>query len=48
MNMNVWEVSDPLRALIRSGRALDADRLADPDVPLASLLERNSAAARGD
>jgi 3-phenylpropionate/trans-cinnamate dioxygenase ferredoxin reductase component len=40
MNMNVWDVSDPIRELIRSRRALDRRALADPDVPLAELLER--------
>jgi 3-phenylpropionate/trans-cinnamate dioxygenase ferredoxin reductase component len=39
MNMNVWDVSDPIRELIRSRRELDAGRLADPDSPLAELLE---------
>ncbi len=34
MNVNVWDVVDPIKALIRSGRAVDPNRLADPDVPL--------------
>jgi 3-phenylpropionate/trans-cinnamate dioxygenase ferredoxin reductase subunit len=38
MNMNVWDVSDPIRELIRSRRALDPSALADPDVPLSRLL----------
>ncbi len=37
MNVNVWDVSDDIQALIRSGRQVDAGRLADPDVPLADL-----------
>lgn len=38
MNVNVWDVSDDIQALIRSGRPVDAARLADPDVALAELL----------
>jgi 3-phenylpropionate/trans-cinnamate dioxygenase ferredoxin reductase component len=37
MNVNVWDVSDDIQALIRSGRQVDAARLADPDVPLTEL-----------
>jgi 3-phenylpropionate/trans-cinnamate dioxygenase ferredoxin reductase subunit len=39
MNMNVWDVSDPIRELISSRRALDPSKLADPDIPLSQLLE---------
>jgi 3-phenylpropionate/trans-cinnamate dioxygenase ferredoxin reductase subunit len=39
MNMNVWDVSDPIRELISSRRALDSRKLSDPDVPLSQLLE---------
>ena len=39
MNMNVWDVSDPIRALIRSRRVVVPDKLADPDLPLTELLE---------
>ncbi|GEK19792.1 NAD(P)/FAD-dependent oxidoreductase [Cellulomonas xylanilytica] len=38
MNVNVWDVVDDVQALIRSGAAVDHDRLADPDVPLGDLL----------
>src|SRR3954470_20636108 len=38
MNVNVWDVTDPIQALIRSGRAIDERRLADPDVPLTDLI----------
>ncbi|MGH9104173.1 MAG: NAD(P)/FAD-dependent oxidoreductase [Acidimicrobiales bacterium] len=38
MNLNVWEVTDAIEALIRSGRAVDPDRLADPAVDLESLV----------
>ncbi|MFE3253931.1 NAD(P)/FAD-dependent oxidoreductase [Streptomyces sp. NPDC059209] len=40
MNVNVWDVTDPIRDLVTSGRAVDADELADPDVPLTDLLAR--------
>jgi 3-phenylpropionate/trans-cinnamate dioxygenase ferredoxin reductase subunit len=38
MNVNVWDVTDPIKALIRSRATVDANRLADPAVPLDSLL----------
>jgi 3-phenylpropionate/trans-cinnamate dioxygenase ferredoxin reductase subunit len=44
MNVNVWDVSDPIRELIRSREPVDRDRLADPDVPIADLA--GSGAAR--
>jgi len=34
MNVNVWDVTAPIGDLIRSGRPVEADRLADPDVTL--------------
>ena len=34
MNVNVWDVTDPIQRLIRSGRPVDTARLADPDAPL--------------
>jgi 3-phenylpropionate/trans-cinnamate dioxygenase ferredoxin reductase subunit len=34
MNVNVWDVVDPIKAIIRAGRPVDPDRLADPDTPL--------------
>jgi 3-phenylpropionate/trans-cinnamate dioxygenase ferredoxin reductase subunit len=37
MNVNVWDVTDPIRALVTGRRQVDPDRLADPDVPLADL-----------
>ena len=37
MNMNVWDVSDPIRELIRLRRPVDRRALADPDVPLSQL-----------
>ncbi|MFI6588229.1 NAD(P)/FAD-dependent oxidoreductase [Embleya sp. NPDC050493] len=43
MNVNVWDVTDPIRALVTSGRAVDAGELADVDVPLADLSGRSDA-----
>jgi 3-phenylpropionate/trans-cinnamate dioxygenase ferredoxin reductase subunit len=39
MNMNVWDVADPIRELIGSRRRLDPRELADHDIPLAELLK---------
>ncbi|WP_405717327.1 FAD-dependent oxidoreductase [Streptomyces sp. NBC_01537] len=39
MNVNVWDVTDLIRALVTSGRAVDAKKLADPGVPLTDLLD---------
>jgi len=40
LNMNVWDVSDPIRELIRSRRPLDPGEFADPDTPLPELVEK--------
>jgi len=37
MNVNVWDMVEPTKALIRSGRTVDPDWLADPDAPLAEV-----------
>ncbi|MFF7592929.1 NAD(P)/FAD-dependent oxidoreductase [Kitasatospora purpeofusca] len=37
MNVNIWDVTDPIRSLIRSGREVDPTRLADPEVPLGDI-----------
>ncbi|MFD1828214.1 NAD(P)/FAD-dependent oxidoreductase [Streptomyces desertarenae] len=37
LNMNVRDVTGPVQELIRSGREVDRERLADPSVPLASV-----------
>jgi 3-phenylpropionate/trans-cinnamate dioxygenase ferredoxin reductase subunit len=37
MNVNVWDVADQIKALIGSGRAVDPEKLADPDQPLDGL-----------
>jgi 3-phenylpropionate/trans-cinnamate dioxygenase ferredoxin reductase subunit len=39
MNVNVWDVTDPIQALVRSGKPVEASRLADPQVPLETLLD---------
>ena len=39
MNMNVWDVSDPIRDLIRSRSQVTNSDLADPEVSLSQLLE---------
>lgn len=38
MNVNVWEVTDAIADLVRSGRPIDVARLEDPKVPLDVLL----------
>jgi len=41
MNVNIWDVQDDIAALVKAGFAgtsVDKARLADPEVPLASLL----------
>jgi 3-phenylpropionate/trans-cinnamate dioxygenase ferredoxin reductase subunit len=42
MNVNVWDVVDDVKALIRSGVVVDRVRLGDPDVPLADVEQANS------
>ncbi|MFD9216145.1 NAD(P)/FAD-dependent oxidoreductase [Streptomyces sp. NPDC059544] len=38
MSVNVWDVIDPIRALIQAGAGIDEARLSDPGVPLDSLV----------
>jgi 3-phenylpropionate/trans-cinnamate dioxygenase ferredoxin reductase component len=40
MNVNVWDVVDDLKAIVTSGRALDARHLADPAIALTELVPR--------
>ncbi|GIF73946.1 NAD(P)/FAD-dependent oxidoreductase [Asanoa siamensis] len=43
MNVNIWDVQDDIQKLVRagySGQDVDLDRLADPSVPLDTLLAR--------
>ncbi len=39
MNMNVWDVNEPIRELIRSRQPQEPGALADPEVPLTQILE---------
>ncbi len=39
MNVNVWDVADSIQGLIRSGAAVNASALADPDVPLDDVTQ---------
>lgn len=34
MSVNIWDVTSDIARLVRSGRPVDVDRLADPDVPI--------------
>jgi 3-phenylpropionate/trans-cinnamate dioxygenase ferredoxin reductase component len=43
MNVNVWDVSDPIQELIRSGASVDRARLADPDVPVEEVASSRAA-----
>ena len=38
MNVNVWDVADPIQRLIAERTQIDDRRLADPDVPLDELV----------
>ena len=37
MNINVWDVTDDIQSLIRSGRQLDPARLTNPAIPLSDV-----------
>jgi 3-phenylpropionate/trans-cinnamate dioxygenase ferredoxin reductase component len=39
MNVNIWDVNDPIQAIVRAGRQVDPEQLADPSVPLESFAE---------
>jgi 3-phenylpropionate/trans-cinnamate dioxygenase ferredoxin reductase subunit len=38
MNVNVWDVTQPIQQMIRSRERVDVSRLTDPDVPLEELV----------
>ena len=38
MNVNIWDVTDPIQRLIRGRVAVEDRRLADPDIPLEELV----------
>ncbi|MFF3493684.1 NAD(P)/FAD-dependent oxidoreductase [Streptomyces sp. NPDC002795] len=40
MNVNVWDVTEQIQRLIRSGARPGVERLSDPSVPLGDLLEQ--------
>ena len=46
MNVNVWDVADHIKALIRSRAEIDVRALADPDVPLGNLSGSSGERAR--
>jgi 3-phenylpropionate/trans-cinnamate dioxygenase ferredoxin reductase component len=37
MNVNVWDVNEPIRALVRSRQSVDVNLLADPEAPLSEV-----------
>jgi 3-phenylpropionate/trans-cinnamate dioxygenase ferredoxin reductase component len=39
MNVNTWDVNEPIQDLIRGRRPVDVEELADPDVPLDRLAQ---------
>ena len=45
MNVNVWDVTDPIKRLIGERVAVDDRRCADPDVPLDELAQRENGSA---
>jgi 3-phenylpropionate/trans-cinnamate dioxygenase ferredoxin reductase component len=45
MNVNVWDVIDPIQRLISERVAVDDRRLADPDVPLEELVPADAGSA---
>ena len=42
MNVNVWDVTDHVQALVRSGTPVEDAALADPDVPLTDLAPNST------
>jgi 3-phenylpropionate/trans-cinnamate dioxygenase ferredoxin reductase subunit len=45
MNVNVWDVTDEIQALVRSGQAVDRRRLADPGSARTELVHPATRAA---
>jgi len=43
MNVGVWDVTEPIQALVRSGATIDRGRLGDPDQPLDELVPAEDA-----
>jgi 3-phenylpropionate/trans-cinnamate dioxygenase ferredoxin reductase subunit len=46
LNMNIWEVHDQIRELLRQRRAVNSLDLADPEIPLAHFLDPESTSRR--
>lgn len=46
MNVNIWDVTDDLKALITAGQVIEPRRLTDADVPLADLIARADSGSR--
>jgi 3-phenylpropionate/trans-cinnamate dioxygenase ferredoxin reductase component len=40
MNINIWDVAEDIERLVQSPHPANTDDLADPDIPLASVLLR--------
>jgi 3-phenylpropionate/trans-cinnamate dioxygenase ferredoxin reductase component len=38
MNINIWDVAEDIERLVQSARPINVDDLADPSIPLASLI----------
>ena len=43
MNVNVWDVTEPIQALIRDRVPVDDRRLADTEIPLTQQLRQSAA-----
>jgi 3-phenylpropionate/trans-cinnamate dioxygenase ferredoxin reductase component len=39
MNVNLWDVTEPIEHLVQSKRRIDVDKLTDADVPLGDVLD---------
>jgi 3-phenylpropionate/trans-cinnamate dioxygenase ferredoxin reductase subunit len=42
MNVNIWDVTDDIRDLIRDGLPVDPERLANPDIPIPDTRAKRS------
>ncbi len=38
MNVNIWDVNEVIQAIVRTGRSVDASRLADPGASLEEFV----------
>jgi 3-phenylpropionate/trans-cinnamate dioxygenase ferredoxin reductase subunit len=46
MNVNTWDVTDPIQRLIRERTPVEDHRLADPDIALEELVQVTEGSAR--